>query len=97
MAVILASQSPRRKQLLEMLGVEFTVIPAKGEEVIPAGAGPKETVRALTEAIASDPAWAGLSAVKNNKFITLPQELFHYKPNHRWGESYAYLAEILYG
>lgn len=48
MAVILASQSPRRKQLLEMLGMEFTVIPAKGEEVIPAGAGPKETVRALS-------------------------------------------------
>lgn len=48
MAVILASQSPRRKQLLEMLGMEFTVIPAKGEEVIPAGAGPQETVRALS-------------------------------------------------
>ena len=48
MAVILASQSPRRKQLLEMLGMEFKVIPAKGEEVIPAGAGPKETVRALS-------------------------------------------------
>ena len=48
MAVILASQSPRRKQLLEMLGVEFTVIPAKGEEVVAAGAGPQETVRALS-------------------------------------------------
>ena len=48
MAVILASQSPRRKQLLEMLGVEFTVIPAQGEERIPVGAGPKETVRALS-------------------------------------------------
>ena len=48
MAVILASQSPRRKQLLEMLGLEFTIIPAKGEEVVPAGAGPQETVRALS-------------------------------------------------
>ena len=48
MAVILASQSPRRKQLLEMLGMEFTVIPAKGEEVVPVGVGPKETVRALS-------------------------------------------------
>ena len=45
MAVILASQSPRRKQLLEMLGMNFTVIPAKGEETVPAGAGPDETVR----------------------------------------------------
>ena len=48
MAVILASQSPRRKQLLEMLGLEFAVIPAKGEETVPFGAGPEETVRALS-------------------------------------------------
>ena len=48
MAVILASQSPRRKQLLEMLGMNFTVIPAKGEETVPAGAGPDETVRVLS-------------------------------------------------
>ena len=48
MAVILASQSPRRKQLLEMLGLEFTVIPAKGEETVPVGAGPDETVRVLS-------------------------------------------------
>ena len=48
MAVILASQSPRRKQLLEMLGLEFSIIPAKGEETIPHGAGPEETVRVLS-------------------------------------------------
>lgn len=48
MAVILASQSPRRKQLLEMLGLEFQVIPAKGEETIPPDAGPAETVRSLS-------------------------------------------------
>ena len=48
MAIILASGSPRRKQLLEMLGLEFQVIPAKGEEVIPHGAGPYEAVQALS-------------------------------------------------
>lgn len=48
MGVILASQSPRRKQLLEMLGVEFTVMPAKGEEIVPPGVGPEETVRILS-------------------------------------------------
>ncbi len=48
MKIILASQSPRRKQLLEMLGADFVVIPAKGEEVAPVGAGPGETVRALS-------------------------------------------------
>ena len=49
MGIILASGSPRRKQLLEMLHMDFTVIPAKGEEVIPHGAGPEETVRTLSE------------------------------------------------
>ena len=49
MAIILASGSPRRKQLLEMLGLEFQVIPAKGEEVIPHGAGPDEAAERPAE------------------------------------------------
>lgn len=32
--IILASASPRRKELLEQIGLEFEVMPAKGEEVI---------------------------------------------------------------
>ena len=34
MKLILASASPRRKELLGKIGMEFEVIPAKGEEVI---------------------------------------------------------------
>lgn len=34
MKVILASASPRRKELLEQIGMEFEVIPATGEEMI---------------------------------------------------------------
>ena len=34
MKLILASASPRRKELLEKIGVPFTVMPAKGEEKI---------------------------------------------------------------
>lgn len=44
----------------------------------------------------SNPAWAGLTAVREGRYIQLPKNLFHYKPNARWGESYAYLAKILY-
>ena len=51
---------------------------------------------ALAEGVQSNPAWAGLSAVKNGRYLVLPSELFHYKPNARWGESYEYLADILY-
>ena len=47
--------------------------------------------------LASNPAWQGLSAVKNGNVYILPQELYHYKPNARWGEAYENLVEILYG
>ena len=48
MAVILASGSPRRRELMEMLKVsDLKIIPAKGEECPPEGAGPEETVKAL--------------------------------------------------
>jgi iron complex transport system substrate-binding protein len=43
-----------------------------------------------------NPAWKTLKAVKNNNYYILPKELFHYKPNNRWGQAYEYLAEILY-
>ena len=35
--------------------------------------------------------------VKNNNYHVLEKELFHNKPNNRWGESYKILADILYG
>ena len=51
MSIVLASGSPRRKELLEMLGIEdMKIIPAKGEEIPPEGAGPAELVAALATA-----------------------------------------------
>ncbi len=46
--MILASQSPRRKELLGFITSDFSVIPAAGEERIPEGASPEETVLALS-------------------------------------------------
>lgn len=61
MGIVLASASPRRKQLLEMLGLTFTVRPAKGEEVIPDGLAPAEVVKYLSSqkagSIAAECAW----------------------------------------
>ena len=55
MSVILASGSPRRRELLEMLGVsDMKIIPAKGEERPPEGAGPGELVMALAAAKARE-------------------------------------------
>ncbi|MBP1926159.1 iron complex transport system substrate-binding protein [Sedimentibacter acidaminivorans] len=43
-----------------------------------------------------NPAWASLKAVKNDKYIVLPKDLYMYKPNDRYPEAYKGLAEILY-
>lgn len=40
-------------------------------------------------------AFRDLDAVKNDKFFMLPKDLFHYKPNERWGESYEYIAKLI--
>ena len=54
MEIILASGSPRRRELLNTLGLRFTVCPAKGEETAPEGAGPAEIVKALSRAKAGE-------------------------------------------
>ena len=50
----------------------------------------------LKENIESHPAFTKLTAIRNNQYHFLPKELFHYKPNERWDESYEYFAKILY-
>lgn len=48
--IILASASPRRRELLTQIGMEYEVIPAEGEEKLPAGkASPSEIVEILSE------------------------------------------------
>ena len=54
MGIILASGSPRRRELLEMLGLKFEIRPARGGEHPPEGAGPEETVLALASAKAEE-------------------------------------------
>ncbi len=51
----------------------------------------------LENGLFQNPAWNSLTAARNGHVIPLPKDLFHYKPNNRWSESYAYLSEILYG
>ena len=53
MNYILASQSPRRRELLAKLGISFEIQPAVGEEVI-CGVTPKEIVKNLAAAKAKE-------------------------------------------
>ena len=55
MHIVLASSSPRRKELMEMLEVEnLRILPARGEEIPPRHAGPEELVKALSAAKARE-------------------------------------------
>jgi septum formation protein len=48
MNLILASASPRRRELLQQFGIEFDIDPATGPENAPAGASAADTVAALS-------------------------------------------------
>lgn len=47
--MILASQSPRRRELLSLITEDFRIIPAKGEEILPEKITPENAVLALSE------------------------------------------------
>lgn len=47
--LILASQSPRRRRLLERLGLDFTVHVSPAEEVLPPDAAPADAVQTLAQ------------------------------------------------
>lgn len=69
MEIILASASPRRRELLHQVGAEFTVIPARGDEVITAKE-PKEAVVELAANKAGE-IYAAEVAGKRNQPDTL--------------------------
>ena len=59
--------------------------------------GPQEEAEEkLNGFIQDSPVWASLDAVKEGRVHYLPKELFHYRPNHLYGESYKMLAELIY-
>lgn len=60
------------------------------------GSDAKKALDQLQLTLLSNPAWSSLKAVKNDHYIVLPKEYFHFKPNNKWGDSYEQLAKILY-
>ena len=84
--LILASASPRRRQLLEMLGVrDFKIEPAEGEEIVPPGLAPDETVRRLALAKAREVAercGAGIPIVAADTIVYIDGDILG-KPGNR--------------
>lgn len=67
---------------------DYIFLTTMGEE----GPGLESAKAMLTD----NPAWNDLTAVQQGHYYILPQNMFHNKPNQRWGESYRILADILY-
>lgn len=86
------------KGLLEDLSME-AIIAADPDYIFVTTMGESQeaALKMVEELLISNPAWKGLKAVEENHYYVLEKELFHIKPNERWGESYRILAGYLYG
>ena len=84
-------------ELLEDLSIE-RIIEADPEYIfiVQQGNDSAGAEKTLKEALTDNPAWAGLTAVKEGRVHMMERSLFHFKPNNRWGTAYAELEAILY-
>lgn len=62
--IVLASQSPRRRRLLEQAGLTFEVIPSQIEEIVPDNLPPAQLVENLAEAKAT-----AVSSIRPEAFV----------------------------
>lgn len=87
----------RCPSLLEELTLE-SIVAENPEHIFISimGSDEQAALDALNETLGSNPAWQALDAVAGGNVHVLPKELFHYKPNSRWAESYDYLYDILF-
>ena len=72
--IVLASASPRRKELLEKIGMEFEICPAKGEEMITKEA-PSDVVLELSRQKAEEVASAILMYNGSHPDLVTPQDI----------------------
>lgn len=82
--------------LLDGLSLE-AILTADPDVIFYTTMGDEATGTAYMESLLADPVWSNLTAVKEGRVYHLPKDLFQYKPNARWDEAYAHLAELLYG
>lgn len=82
--------------LLEQLSLErileadpdFIFIVQRGDD----DEGTQTSIRRMLE---DHPAWAQLTAVKEGRVCFMDKHLYNLKPNHRWGEAYRQLEDLI--
>ena len=82
--------------LLENLSIEkileedpdYLFIVQRGDDTV----GMKAYVETMMQ---ENPAWQQLTAVQEGRLYFMDKNLYNLKPNHRWGEAYEKLEEIL--
>ena len=96
MDLILASASPRRRELMEHVGLGFQVIPARGPETPPVGLDAGETAAALSLAKAAEVAedWPGSIVIGADTVVEIDGEILG-KP--RDGADAARMLRLLSG
>lgn len=64
--------------------------------VVLQSADPADAQEVLESTLLKNPAWNTLTAVRQGRYYVMDSNLYNLKPNERWGEAYAKLADILY-
>lgn len=84
-------------RLLEQLSMEAILLRDPDYIfVVLQSADPADAQKILETTLLSNPAWATLTAVREGRYYVMDPNLYNLKPNERWGEAYAGLADILY-
>lgn len=87
----------RDDSLLEQLSLESILLHDPDYIfVVLQSADPADAQEVLENTLLRNPAWATLSAVQEGRYYVMDPNLYNLKPNERWGEAYAKLADILY-
>lgn len=65
--------------------------------VVLQGASGEAAENNLAAALTGNPAWSGLSAVREGRFYILDRALFHFHPNENWAQAYEFILNIRKG
>ena len=84
------------ESLLEGLSMEY-ILQADPDFIfiVQRGDDPAGMREYVSKSLESDPLWGSLSAVQQGRVFFMDKNLYNLKPNHRWGEAYEKLEEIL--